>query len=211
MREKERKTYLVTGGAGFIGSHLADRLLDEGHQVVVIDDLSTGRLENIEHRENDPHFEYHVASIMNYGLMEYLIEQCDGIFHLAAAVGVKLVMENPVETITTNVRGTEIVLQLAGKYNKKVLVASTSEVYGKLQELDGEIKTLNEENDWMLGPTSKRRWSYAASKSLDEFLSLAYFDEKKLPVVIVRFFNTVGPRQRGRYGSTQFCQTGIIK
>ncbi|MCF7804198.1 MAG: GDP-mannose 4,6-dehydratase [Candidatus Marinimicrobia bacterium] len=192
--------YLITGGAGFIGSNLADQLIENGHKVVVIDDLSTGRLENINHLSDNDNFEYHVANIMNYGLLEYLVEQADIVYHLAAAVGVRLIMENPVETIITNVRGTENVLEACSKHNKKVLIASTSEVYGKLQELNGGIDLLNEEDDWMLGPTSKRRWAYAASKSLDEFLSLAYYDEKKLPVVIVRLFNTVGPRQRSRYG-----------
>lgn len=192
--------YLITGGAGFIGSHLADYLLDNGHEVIAIDNLSTGKLANINHLRDNPNFTVKISSVMDYHTLEKLVEQCDQIFHLAAAVGVKLIMENPVETITTNVQGSENVLKLASYHDKKVLMASTSEVYGKLMENNGDINKLKEDGDWQLGPTSKRRWAYACSKAIDEFLSLAYYDEKKLQVVTVRFFNTVGPRQTGMYG-----------
>jgi UDP-glucose 4-epimerase len=204
--------YLITGGAGFIGSHLADLLIKNGHEVTVIDNLSTGSLSNINHLRGNAMFDMKVGSVMDYSILEQLVENCDQIFHLAAAVGVKLIMENPVETITTNVQGTENILKLASYYDKKVLVASTSEVYGKLMESNGDIKKLNEQGDWQLGPTSKRRWAYACSKAMDEFLSLAYFDEKKLPVVVVRFFNTVGPRQTGRYGMVipNFIQKALL-
>lgn len=204
--------YLITGGAGFIGSHLADRLLEDGHEVQVIDNLSTGKLANIEHLRNNPKFNLKAASVMDYQTLEQLVEKCDQIFHLAAAVGVKLIMENPVETIVTNVQGTENVLKLASYHNKKVLVASTSEVYGKLMEGENGINKLREDGDWQLGPTSKRRWAYACSKAMDEFLSIAYYDEKKLPVVVARFFNTVGPRQTGTYGMVipNFVQKALL-
>lgn len=192
--------YLITGGAGFIGSHLGEYLLEQGHEVHVIDNLSTGTLENMAHLINNKRFSYTIGNILDYHTLESRVEQCDQIFHLAAAVGVKLIMEEPVETIITNVRGTENVLKLANYHRKKVLIASTSEVYGKSMDQNGQIENLNEDNDWTLGPTTKRRWAYACSKAMDEFLALAYFDEKKLPVVITRFFNTVGPRQTGRYG-----------
>ncbi|MDZ7693185.1 MAG: GDP-mannose 4,6-dehydratase [Balneolaceae bacterium] len=192
--------YLITGGAGFIGSHLADRLLKDGHEVSVIDNLSTGKLANIDHLDDNPKFNIKVASVLDYHSLEQLVINCDRIVHLAAAVGVKLIMEKPVETIITNVRGTENVLKLASYYDKKVLIASTSEVYGKLLQEKNGIKKLSEEGDWQLGPTSKRRWAYACSKAVDEFLAIAYYDEKKLPVVVARFFNTVGPRQTGTYG-----------
>ncbi|GAA5521914.1 GDP-mannose 4,6-dehydratase [Aliifodinibius salicampi] len=204
--------YLITGGAGFIGSHLADRLLKDGHQITVIDNLSTGKLSNINHLRDDPNFTIKVASVMDYHTLEQLVEECDQIFHLAAAVGVKLIMENPVETIVTNVQGTENVLKLASYHDKKVLVASTSEVYGKLMEGNNGIDKLKEDGDWKLGPTSKRRWAYACSKAMDEFLSMAYYDEKKLPVVVARFFNTVGPRQTGTYGMVipNFVQKALL-
>jgi UDP-glucose 4-epimerase len=186
---------LVTGGAGFIGSHLADELLKRGDEVFVIDDLSTGRIENISHLEENPLFHYTIDSIFNRQVMCELVDTCDVVLHLAAAVGVKLIVDSPVNTIETNIFGTETVLQLANKKKKKVLITSTSEVYGKTDNVP-----FSEDDDMVLGPTSKARWSYACSKAVDEFLALAYFKEKELPVVIVRLFNTVGPRQTGRYG-----------
>ena len=186
---------LITGGAGFIGSHLADELLKRGEEVFVIDDLSTGRIENITHLEENPLFHYTIESIFNRQVMCELVDKCDVVFHLAAAVGVKLIVDSPVNTIETNIFGTETVLQLANRNKKKVLITSTSEVYGKTDNVP-----FSEEDDMVLGPTSKSRWSYACSKAVDEFLALAYFKEKELPVVIVRLFNTVGPRQTGRYG-----------
>ena len=186
---------LVTGGAGFIGSHLCEHLLSQGHRVLVIDDLSTGTIENIIHLKAHPRFEYSVASIMNVPVTAELVDRSDLIFHLAAAVGVRLIVESPVHTIETNIRGTEIVLGLANKKKKKVVLTSTSEVYGKSAKVP-----FVEEDDLVLGPTSKARWSYACSKAIDEFLALAYLREKGLPVVIARLFNTVGPRQTGQYG-----------
>jgi UDP-glucose 4-epimerase len=186
---------LITGGAGFIGSHLSERLLDEGHKVSVIDDLSTGAFENIAHLKGRPGFTYTIDTITNEPLLAELVDQCDVIFHLAAAVGVKLIVEAPVRTIETNVHGTEVVLRAAAKKNKLVIIASTSEVYGKSADVP-----FREDGDLALGPTSKHRWAYACSKAIDEFLALAYHREKKLPVIVVRFFNTVGPRQTGRYG-----------
>ncbi|MDZ4699292.1 MAG: GDP-mannose 4,6-dehydratase [Rhodothermales bacterium] len=191
---------LITGGAGFIGSHLADYLLAQGQYVHIIDNLSTGRLENVDHLLNHDRFESTIADILDYSELEKQISRCDHVYHLAAAVGVRLIMEQPVETIVTNVRGTENVLMLASQYRKKVLVASTSEVYGKLMETKSGIERLREDDDLTIGATNKRRWAYACSKTIDEFLALAYSDEKKLPVVVTRFFNTVGPRQTGRYG-----------
>jgi UDP-glucose 4-epimerase len=187
--------YLITGGAGFIGSHLAERLLREGHQVTVMDDLCTGSMHNIEHLKHRPGFEYVIDTIFNRPLLAELVDECDAIFHLAASVGVRLIVESPVHTIETNVKGTEGVLEFAAKKKKKVLVASTSEVYGKASKIP-----FSEVDDLVMGPTSKCRWSYACSKAIDEFLALAYWKEKKLPVVIARLFNTVGPRQTGRYG-----------
>jgi UDP-glucose 4-epimerase len=192
--------YLITGGGGFIGSHLADRLIGDGHQVHIFDNLSTGRRDNFEHLVDHPRFSYTIGDVLNDTALEEVMRDCDQVFHLAAAVGVKLIMEKPVETIVTNVRGTETVLEVAHQQGKKVLVASTSEVYGKAMEVNGGSRALSEQDNWTLGPTNKRRWAYACSKALDEFMALAYYDEKRLPVVIVRFFNTVGPRQSGRYG-----------
>ena len=192
--------YLITGGAGFIGSHLAEHLLTQGHSVHIIDNLSTGRIENVQHLLENHRFGYTIGNVLDYHTMERYVERCDQIFHLAAAVGVKLIMEEPVETIVTNVQGTENVLKLANYHKKKTLVASTSEVYGKSMDQNGDMMALSETDDWTLGPTTKRRWAYACSKAIDEFLALAYHDEKKLPVIIARFFNTVGPRQTGRYG-----------
>ncbi len=186
---------LITGGAGFIGSHLADELLKQGDEVYIIDDLSTGTIENIEHLKSDMRFHYIIDTIFNVPLAAELVDKCDIIYHLAAAVGVKLVVERPVETIETNIRGTGLILELANKKKKKVFVASTSEVYGKSQSIP-----FNEDGDLVLGPTNKSRWSYACSKAIDEFLAYAHWRESKLPTIIVRFFNTVGPRQTGRYG-----------
>jgi len=193
---------LITGGAGFIGSHLAEALLAAGYEVLVIDDLSTGSIENIDHLKvygggpsDDGRFHYVIDSIMNVPILAELVDRCDVIFHLAAAVGVRLIVESPVRTIGTNIKGTEIVLEMADKKKKKVIIASTSEVYGKSSRVP-----FREDDDLVLGPTVKGRWSYACSKAVDEFLALAYWKEKKLPVVIVRLFNTVGPRQTGRYG-----------
>ena len=204
--------YLITGGAGFIGSHLADWLIKEGHHVHIIDNLATGRLNNVQHLIGNERFKSTVADILDYHVLEQLIAACDQVFHLAAAVGVKLIMEHPVETITTNVGGTENVLKLASLYDKKVLVASTSEVYGKMMEINKKIKGLNEEHDLIMGSSKKRRWAYACTKAVDEFLALAYFDEKRLPVVITRFFNTVGPRQTGQYGMVipSFVQRALL-
>ena len=191
--------YLITGGAGFIGSHLADALIERGHEVHALDNLSTGSLDNIRHLTQHDRFELTIGNVLDYHTLERAVEECDQIVHLAAAVGVRLIMERPVETIVTNVQGTENILKLANYHRKKVLVASTSEVYGKLMESDSSLERLSETDDWTLGPTTKRRWAYACSKAMDEFLALAYADEKNLPVVVVRFFNTVGPRQTGRY------------
>lgn len=188
-------TYLITGGAGFIGSHLTEALLARGDRVVVIDDLSTGRIQNIEHLKGNASFDYVIDSIMNRPLTAELVDRADFVFHLAAAVGVRLIVQSPVRTIETNIRGTEIVLELANKKKKPVFIASTSEVYGKSTKVP-----FAEDDDLVLGATSRGRWSYACSKALDEFLAIAYFHEKGLPVVIARLFNTVGPRQTGRYG-----------
>ena len=187
--------YLITGGAGFIGSHLAERLLREGHAVTVVDDLCTGAIQNIEKLKASSGFNYVVESIFNRPLLAELIDDHDAVFHLAASVGVRLIVESPVRTIETNVKGTEVVLEFANKKKKKVLIASTSEVYGKSTKIP-----FCEDDDLVMGATQKGRWSYACSKAIDEFLALAYWKEKKLPVVIVRLFNTVGPRQTGRYG-----------
>ncbi len=204
--------YLITGGAGFIGSHLCDALIARGDHVHALDNFSTGSLANIRHLAGHPHFEHTVGDILDAALVERLVAGADVVVHLAAAVGVKLIMENPVETIVTNVRGTELVLDAASRHDRRVLIASTSEVYGKLMETNGDITHLREDGDWQLGPTSKRRWAYACSKAMDEFLALAYFDEKKLPVIVARFFNTVGPRQTGRYGMVipTFVQKALL-
>jgi UDP-glucose 4-epimerase len=187
--------YLITGGAGFIGSHLAEKLLAKGEQVVLLDNLSTGSMENIRHLKSSDNLEYHLDGIENRQLLAELVDDADIIVHLAAAVGVKLIVESPVRTIETNVNGTQLVLEAASKKKKLVLIASTSEVYGKNVNVP-----FREDADLVLGPTTKGRWSYAASKALDEFLALSYWKEKKQPVIVVRFFNTVGPRQTGRYG-----------
>lgn len=186
---------LLTGGAGFIGSHLSEALLAQGDEVFVLDDLSTGSVENIRHLKTNKRFNYIFDSIMNKHLLAELVDESDVIFHLAAAVGVRLIVESPVRTIATNVHGTQNVLDAASKKKKLIFAASTSEVYGKSDKVP-----FHEDADLVLGPTSKGRWSYAASKALDEFLALSYWKEKRLPVVIARFFNTVGPRQTGRYG-----------
>src|SRR5688572_18169669 len=186
---------LITGGAGFVGSHLAEALLDRGDEVYVIDDLSTGSIDNIAHLKPNPRFHYTIDTVANEPVLAELIDRCDTVVHLAAAVGVKLIVESPVRTIETNVHGTEVVLKIAAKKRKLVLIASTSEVYGKSATVP-----FSEDADLVLGPTSKHRWAYACSKMIDEFLALAYWKERKLPVIIVRLFNTVGPRQTGQYG-----------
>jgi UDP-glucose 4-epimerase len=186
---------LITGGAGFIGSHLAESLLAGGSQVIVMDDLSTGSVENIRRLRSNPHFHCFFESVMERHLLAELVDESDVVFHLAAAVGVRRIIESPVRTIETNVAGTDLVLQAAAKKHKLVFLASTSEVYGKSSRT-----AFKEDDDTVSGPTTKSRWSYATSKALDEFLALAYWKEKKVPVVIARLFNTVGPRQTGRYG-----------
>jgi UDP-glucose 4-epimerase len=186
---------LITGGAGFVGSHLSEALLGHGHQVQILDNLSTGSIDNITQLKGRAGFEYFIDTVNNEPLLAELIDRSDVVFHLAAAVGVKLIVERPVYTIETNVHGTEVVLKHANKKKKLVVIASTSEVYGK-----SEAVPFREDSDLVLGPTPKHRWAYACSKALDEFLALAYWKERKLPVIIVRFFNTVGPRQTGQYG-----------
>jgi UDP-glucose 4-epimerase len=187
--------FLITGGAGFIGSHLAERLLDRGDRVVLLDNLSTGSMDNIRHLKSFERMEYHLDNIENRQVVAELVDDADAVIHLAAAVGVKLIVESPVRTIETNVNGTQRILEAACKKRKLVLTASTSEVYGKNTNVP-----FHEDADLVLGPTTKGRWSYAASKALDEFLALSYWKEKQLPVIVVRLFNTVGPRQTGRYG-----------
>lgn len=186
---------LITGGAGFIGSHLAERYLERGDEVYIIDDLSTGSMDNIEHIKANHKFTYYIDTVRHERLLAELVDTCDIIYHLAAAVGVKLIVESPVYTIETNIQGTDIVLKLAAKKRKRVLVASTSEVYGKREHVP-----FREDDDLVMGPTSKGRWSYACSKAIDEFMAIAYWKEKLVPTVIARLFNTVGPRQTGRYG-----------
>jgi nucleoside-diphosphate-sugar epimerase len=186
---------LVTGGAGFIGSHLCEALLKRGDEVAVLDDLSTGTFRNIEHLAGEPGFRAVIDSVLNEEIVNELVRECDTVVHLAAAVGVQLVVDQPVRTIETNIRGAETVLSCASRYRRKTLIASTSEVYGK-----SDNATFSEDDDRVMGPTTRNRWAYAASKAIDEFLALAYWKEQRLPVVIVRLFNTVGPRQTGRYG-----------
>lgn len=186
---------LITGGAGFIGSHLAERLLEEGHEVFVVDNLSTGRFANIQHLESNPRFRFMLGTILDEKLMKELVEPCDEVYHLAAAVGVEYVINNPLQSLTTNIRGAEIVLEMANRGKQKVIISSTSEIYGK----NGN-KPFKEDDDRILGSTRINRWSYATTKAVDEFLALAYWKERRVPVVIVRFFNVIGPRQTGEYG-----------
>ena len=186
---------LITGGAGFIGSHLAEELLRTGHEVIVIDDLSTGRRKNLRTIASDPGLEFIYDTIRNAETMHLLMQRCDVVFHLAAAVGVQLIVDQPVRTIETNIHGTEVVLEIANKFGRKVFLASSSEVYGKSEKVP-----FHEDDDTILGSTRFSRWSYACSKAIDEFLGLAYFEQYGLPVVIGRYFNTVGPRQTGQYG-----------
>jgi UDP-glucose 4-epimerase len=186
---------LITGGSGFIGGHLAEALLSAGHTVFVIDDLSTGSIENIVHLKGNPAFHYTIDTVFNDSVVAELVDRADVVFHLAAAVGVKLIVQDPVHTLETNVHGTEVVLRHAAKKQKLVFIASTSEVYGKSTDVP-----FREDADLVMGATSRHRWAYACSKAMDEFLALAYWKQKRLPVVVVRFFNTVGPRQTSRYG-----------
>ncbi len=186
---------LVTGGAGFIGSHLADALIRHGHRVTIIDDLSTGKLANIAHHEAEPRFQFAIETVMNETVMDRLVSECDVIFHLAAAVGVELIVSRPVEVIERCVLATDVVLHIANRYRKRVLLTSTSEIYGKNTKVP-----FSEDADRILGPTTKSRWSYSCSKAIDEFLALAFHKENGLPTVIVRLFNTIGPRQSGQYG-----------
>jgi UDP-glucose 4-epimerase len=186
---------LITGGAGFVGSHLSEALLERGDDVFILDNLSTGSIENVVHLKAHPRFHYTIDTVANEPVLAELIDRCDIVVHLAAAVGVKLIVEQPVHTIETNVHGTEVVLKHANKKKKLVLIASTSEVYGKSADVP-----FREDADLVLGPTTKHRWAYACSKMIDEFLALAYWKERKLPVIVVRLFNTVGPRQTGQYG-----------
>ena len=186
---------LITGGSGFIGSHLADHYLNRGDEVSIIDDLSTGSIENIAHLKSNPRFHYTIDTVQNMPMVAELVDACDVIIHLAAAVGVKLIVESPVRTIETNVRGTEVLLSVANKKKKRILIASTSEVYGLSTDVP-----FREDGNLVMGATTKGRWSYACSKAIDEFLALAYWREKKLPTTVVRLFNTVGPRQTGQYG-----------
>jgi UDP-glucose 4-epimerase len=186
---------LITGGAGFVGSHLSEALLERGDEVFILDNLSTGSIDNVVHLKGHPRFHYTIESVTNEPIVAELVDRCDIVVHLAAAVGVKLIVEQPVHTIETNVHGTEVVLKIANKKKKLVLIASTSEVYGKSVDVP-----FREDADLVLGATAKHRWAYACSKMIDEFLALAYWKERKLPVIVVRLFNTVGPRQTGQYG-----------
>lgn len=187
--------YLITGGAGFIGSHLADKLIGDGHRVTVLDNLSTGKYDNVKHLDGNPNFKLVVGTILNEYLLDKLAERCDTIFHLAAAVGVELIVNHPLESLTTNIKGSEIVLEMAYRYHKKVLITSTSEIYGK--NTQGPLK---EDQDRILGSPLKSRWSYSTAKAVDEMLAYVYWKEKNVPTVIVRLFNTVGPRQSSAYG-----------
>jgi len=198
---------LITGGAGFIGSHLAEELLRRGEEVWVIDDLSTGRYENVANLVGNPKFHLQIDTIMDQEVMEELIDRCDLVYHLAAAVGVRLIVDKPVETMETNILGTEVVLKLANRDKKKVIISSTSEIYGKSDNVP-----FKEDDDRILGSTTMRRWCYSCSKAIDEFLALAYHQEKKSPVVIARMFNTVGPRQTGQYGMVvpRFVQSALL-
>jgi len=186
---------LITGGAGFVGSHLADKLIAEGHEITVIDDLSTGRYSNVAHLEDRDGFRLIIDTVLNERIMEELIRETDHVYHMASAVGVKLIMDHPVKTIETIFRGTDVVLGFCSRYRKRVLIPSTSEVYGK-----GASVPFKEDDDLLTGATDKHRWAYACAKTLDEFLALAHWKETRLPVVVVRLFNTVGPRQTGQYG-----------
>ena len=186
---------LITGGAGFVGSHLADRLIKEGNEITVIDDLSTGRYSNVEHLEGNENFRLIIDTVLNQSLMEELIRDTDRVYHMASAVGVRLIMEQPVKTIETIFHGTDVILKFCSRYRKRVLIPSTSEVYGK-----GATIPFSEQDDLLTGATDKHRWAYACAKTLDEFLALAHWKETRLPVVVVRLFNTVGPRQTGQYG-----------
>lgn len=197
---------LITGGAGFIGSHLAENLLHAGHEVVVLDDLSTGQFDNLATIADDPRFTFVNDDVQNSQTLHVLLQQCHLVFHLAAAVGVQLIVDHPVRTIQTNIHGTEVLLEVANKFHRKVLIASTSEVYGK-----SEAVPFREDDDTVLGGTQFSRWSYACSKAIDEFLGLAYYQQYGLPVVIARLFNTVGPRQTGQYGMVipRFVQSAL--
>jgi UDP-glucose 4-epimerase len=197
---------LITGGAGFIGSHLAEKLLSLGQQVTIIDDLSTGRLENVAHLRKHPNFRFAIEDIRNVTVLDRLVSECDILYHMAAAVGVQKIVSQPIHTIEVNIGGSEVVLKTAARYRTKVMIASTSEVYGK-----GVKFPFEEDDDSVLGPTTRSRWAYAASKAIDEFLSLAYFKQLNLPVTVFRLFNTVGPRQSGQYGMVvpRFVQSAL--
>lgn len=192
---QKKETILITGGAGFIGSHLAERFILEGQKVIVLDDLSTGNYKNIEHLTKSDNFKIIVDSVLNEKVVEDAVKSCDMIYHLAAAVGVRLIIEQPSKTIETNISGTETVLKMCSRYHKKVLITSTSEVYGS-----GVSERFSEEDCCVIGPPTKRRWSYAASKLIDEHLAFSYWYEKQLPIIVIRLFNVIGPRQTGRYG-----------
>jgi UDP-glucose 4-epimerase len=196
LQPMHEKKALITGGAGFIGSHLAELLLDDGWEVYALDDVSTGSADNVAHLRENPHFHLVIESVLSPAVLSELVHKCDVVYHLAAAVGVRLIVEQPVHTLMTNIQGTETVLEYCARYGKRVLVASTSEVYGDHRE----EKPLHESARRIYGPTTARRWAYADSKAVDEFLALAYHDERQLDCVIVRLFNTVGPRQTGQYG-----------
>ena len=186
---------LITGGAGFVGSHLADKLIGQGHEITVIDDLSTGKYSNVQHLEGNDRFKLIIDTVLNDRLLEELVRDTDRVYHMASAVGVRLIMEQPVKTIETIFHGTDAILKFCSRYRKRVLIPSTSEVYGK-----GATIPFREDDDLLTGPTDKHRWAYACAKTLDEFLALAHWKETRLPVVVVRLFNTVGPRQTGQYG-----------